>query len=46
MDVYEAIAKRRTIRSFTEPATEEALKRIIMAGTMAASPLNFQAWAT
>ena len=44
MDVYEAIAKRRTIRSFTEPATEEALKRIIMAGTMAASPLNFQAW--
>lgn len=44
MDVYEAIAKRRTIRSFTEPAAEEALKRIIMAGTMAASPLNFQAW--
>jgi nitroreductase len=44
MDVYEAIAKRRTIRSFTEPATEEALNRIIMAGTMAASPLNFQAW--
>lgn len=44
MDVYEAIAKRRTIRHFTEPATEEALKRIIMAGTMAASPMNFQAW--
>jgi 5,6-dimethylbenzimidazole synthase len=44
MDVYEAIAKRRTIRSFTEPATEEALKKIIMAGTMAASPMNFQAW--
>ena len=44
MDVYEAMAKRRTIRRFTEPATEEALKRIIMAGTMAASPMNFQAW--
>ena len=44
MDVYEAIAKRRTIRSFTEPATEEALKRIIVAGSMAASPINFQAW--
>lgn len=44
MDVYEAIAKRRTIRIFTEPATEEALKRIIMAGAMAASPMNFQAW--
>ena len=27
-----------------EPATEEALKRIIVAGTMAASPMNFQAW--
>lgn len=44
MDMYEAIAKRRTIRSFTQPATEEALKRIIMAGTMAASPMNFRAW--
>jgi nitroreductase len=44
MEVYEAIEKRRTIRSFTEPATEEALKRIIMAGTMAASPINLQAW--
>jgi len=44
MEIYEAIEKRRTIRHFTEPATEEALKRIIMAGTMAASPMNFQAW--
>ena len=44
MDAYEAIAKRRTIRSFTEPATEEALKRIIQAGSMAASPINLQAW--
>jgi len=44
MDLYEAIAKRRTIRRFTEPATEEALRRIIMAGSMAASPLNVQPW--
>jgi nitroreductase len=44
MDVYEAMEKRRTIRSFTEPATEEALKKIIMAGTLAASPMNWQAW--
>jgi 5,6-dimethylbenzimidazole synthase len=44
MDMYEAIAKRRTIRHFTEPATEEVLKRIIMAGTMAASPINLQSW--
>jgi len=44
MELYEAIEKRRTIRQFTEPATEEALKRIIMAGSMAASPVNFQAW--
>ena len=44
MDVYEAIEKRRTVRQFTEPATDDALKRIIMAGTMSASPLNLQAW--
>ena len=44
MELYEAIEKRRTTRQFTEPATEEVLKRIIMAGSMAASPVNFQAW--
>lgn len=44
MKLYEAIARRRTIRGFTEPATEEALRRIIMAGAMAASPLNTQPW--
>jgi nitroreductase len=44
MELYEAIAKRRTIRRFTEPASEEALRRIIMAGTMAASPINLQPW--
>jgi 5,6-dimethylbenzimidazole synthase len=44
MELYEAIAKRRTIRGFTEPATEETLRRIIMAGAMAASPMNLQPW--
>jgi 5,6-dimethylbenzimidazole synthase len=44
MDLYEAIAKRRTIRGFTKPASEEALRRIILAGSMAASPINSQPW--
>lgn len=44
MDLYEAIAKRRTIRGFSEAATEEVLRKIIMAGSMAASPLNTQPW--
>ena len=44
MDLYEAIARRRTIRGFTRPASEETLLRIIMAGAMAASPDNRQPW--
>ena len=44
MELYEAIAKRRTIRGFTKPATKGALKRIIKAGSMAASPMNSQPW--
>ena len=33
MDLYEAIEKRRTIRIFKAPASEEQLKKIILAGT-------------
>jgi len=44
MELYESIAKRRTIRGFTKPAAEETLRRIILAGSMAASPMNSQPW--
>ncbi len=44
MDLYEAITKRRTVRGFTKPASEGALRRIILAGSMAASPINSQPW--
>jgi nitroreductase len=44
MELYEAIARRRTVRGFTQPASAEALNRIILAGSMAASPINSQPW--
>jgi len=44
MDVYEAILKRRTIRGFSRPTTEETVKRIIAAGTRAMSADNSQPW--
>jgi len=44
MELYETIARRRTIRGFTNPASEETLRTIIMAGAMAASPDNRQPW--
>jgi nitroreductase len=44
MDLYEAIEKRRTIRIFRSPATEDQLKRIILAGTKAPSAMNSQPW--
>jgi nitroreductase len=44
MDVYEAIEKRRTIRIFKKGATEEQLRRIILAGTKAPSGGNRQPW--
>jgi len=44
MDVYEAIEKRRTIRIFKKGATEEQLRRIILAGTKAPSAGNRQPW--
>ena len=44
MDVYEAIEKRRTIRIFKQGVSEEQLKKIILAGTMAPSSGNRQPW--
>jgi nitroreductase len=44
MELYKAIHKRRTIRRFKAPATEEQLKRIIKMGTLAPSPRNTQTW--
>ncbi len=44
MDVYEAIEKRRTIRVFKKGATEEQLRRIILAGSKAPSGGNRQPW--
>jgi len=44
MDLYEAIEKRRTIRVFKKPATEEQLKKIILAGTKVPSGRNTQPW--
>lgn len=44
MDVYEAIEKRRSIRKFKAPPTEEQLQRIITAGGLAPSAFNRQGW--
>jgi|WetSurMetagenome_2_1015567.scaffolds.fasta_scaffold714373_1 nitroreductase len=44
MDLYEAIEKRRTIRSFVQPATEEAVRKIVKAGTRSMSAMNSQPW--
>lgn len=44
MDLYEAIEKRRTIRVFRSPATQDQLKRMILAGTKAPSAMNTQPW--
>jgi len=44
VNIYEAIEKRRTIRVFKGPATEDQLKRIIIAGTKAPSGMNSQPW--
>ncbi len=44
MEVHEAMAKRRTIRIFKKKASEEQLKKIILAGTQAPSAGNSQPW--
>lgn len=44
MDIYEAIEKRRTIRVYKKGATEEQLRKIMLAGTKAPSGGNSQPW--
>jgi 5,6-dimethylbenzimidazole synthase len=44
MDIYEAIEKRRTVRSFKKGAAEEQLRKIILAGSKAPSAGNRQSW--
>jgi 5,6-dimethylbenzimidazole synthase len=44
VDIYEAIEKRRTIRIFKKPATDDQMKKIILAGTKAPSARNTQPW--
>lgn len=44
MDLYEAIERRRTIRIFKKRATEEQLRKIILAGSKAPSAGNRQSW--
>jgi nitroreductase len=44
MELYEAIEKRRTVRIYKKPASEEQLRKIILAGTKAPSAVNRQPW--
>ena len=44
MDVYEAIEKRRTVRLFVQGVSEQALRKIVLAGTKALSAGNSQPW--
>jgi nitroreductase len=44
MELSEAIKKRRSIRVYKEKATEEQLRKIILAGTRAPSATNRQPW--
>jgi nitroreductase len=44
MDLWETIEKRRTIRKFSAPPTEEQLDRLLEAGAKAPSAGNRQAW--
>ncbi|UCC40668.1 MAG: nitroreductase family protein [Candidatus Aminicenantes bacterium] len=44
MDFCEAIEKRRSVRKFLSPASQEQLNRILNAGTKAPSEMNTQQW--
>jgi nitroreductase len=44
MDVYEAIEKRRTIRTFKQGVSEEQLRKLLLAGVNAPSGSNVQPW--
>jgi nitroreductase len=44
MEFYEAITRRRSVRKFKAPPTEEQLGRILAAGGLAPSAFNRQGW--
>jgi nitroreductase len=44
MEVYEAIGKRRTIRSFSNGVSEQQLAKLLLAGVKAPSGSNVQPW--
>ena len=44
MEVYEAIGKRRTIRSFSNCVSEQQLAKLLLAGVKAPSGSNVQPW--
>ena len=44
MELHEAIEKRRTVRVYKKPATEEQLRKIVLAGSKAPSGGNSQPW--
>jgi nitroreductase len=44
MDVYEAIEKRRTIRTFKQRVSEQQLRKLLLAGVKAPSGSNIQPW--
>lgn len=44
MEVHEAIDNRRTIRSFKQPASEDQVRKILLAGVKAPSGSNVQPW--
>ena len=44
MELWDVFEKRRTIRKFSSPPSEEQLKRLLKAGSLAPSAGNRQAW--
>ena len=44
MEFNEVIEKRRTIRSYKAKATEEQLRRLLLAGAKAPTGRNLQTW--
>jgi nitroreductase len=44
MELWDVFEKRRTIRKFSSPPSEEQLKRLLKAGSLAPSAGNKQAW--
>jgi nitroreductase len=44
MDVFEAIGKRRTIRKFSAPPSEQQVERLLSAGAMSPSAMDRRPW--